>query len=165
MGVDLAALEPERIAPADDARLKGKRVLVYLGTLARPRRIEVLFDMLKILRQQFPDALLVLVGEAEDEVQERWLRKRADEAGVADATVWTGWLPLHEGWRYVRAAQVGLAPYPRGPLLDSGTLRGLLGVARLVSLVNSTSVACRVRPRWIGAAIGIVPGRVGHCVR
>ena len=35
--------------------------------------------------------------------------------------LFTGWLPIEEGWRYVRAADVGLAPYPRGTLLDSGS--------------------------------------------
>src|SRR5436190_1654370 len=121
MGVDLEASLPEAIAPADDARLKGKRVLIYLGTLARGRRIEVLFDMLKILRQRFPDVLLLLVGEADDEVDEKRLRKLADDAGVAEATVWTGWLPPREAWRYVRAAEVGLAPVPRGSMLDCGS--------------------------------------------
>ena len=121
MGVDLEASVPEAIAPVDDARLKGKRVLIYLGTLARGRRIEVLFDMLKILRQRFPDVLLLLVGEADDEVDEKRLRKLADDAGVAEATVWTGWLPPREAWRYVRAAEVGLAPVPRGSMLDCGS--------------------------------------------
>ena len=64
MGVDLEVSVPERIAPADDARLRGKRVLVYLGTMARGRRIEILFDMLRLVRQQFPDVLLLMVGEA-----------------------------------------------------------------------------------------------------
>jgi len=121
MGVDLERSLPEAIVPAQDPRLEGKRVLAYLGTLARGRRIEVLFDMLKILRQQFPDVLLLLVGEAEDELQAHRLRKRAQEAGVADAVIWTGWLPIEQAWSYVRAAQVGLAPIPRGPLLDCGS--------------------------------------------
>jgi glycosyltransferase involved in cell wall biosynthesis len=121
MGVDLERSVPERIRPADDPRLAGKRVLVYLGTMARGRQIEILFDVLRLVRAQFPDALLVLVGEAEDGVQERWLRSRAREAGVADAVLFTGWLPIEQGWRYVRAAEIGLAPYPRGSLLDSGS--------------------------------------------
>ncbi|HYL24766.1 MAG TPA: glycosyltransferase [Burkholderiales bacterium] len=121
MGVDLELSAPERIAPAADPRLAGKRVLVYLGTLARGRRVDILFDMLRLLRPQFPDALLVLVGEAEDELQEKWLRSRACEAGVADAVLFTGWLPNHAAWGYVRAAEVGLAPYPRNSLLDSGS--------------------------------------------
>jgi len=30
-------------------------------------------------------------------------------------------LPIEQAWRYVRAAQIGLAPIPRGPLLDCGS--------------------------------------------
>ncbi len=63
----------------------------------------------------------MLVGEAEDELQDEWLRSRAREAGVADAVLFTGWLPSQAAWGYVRAAEVGLAPYPRGSLLDSGS--------------------------------------------
>ncbi len=121
MGVDLERSVPERIPPADDPRLAGKRVLVYLGTLARGRRIEMLFDVLRLVRAQYADVLLVLVGEAEDEGQERRLRSLAREAGVADAVLFTGFLPVEQGWRYVRAAEIGLAPYPRGSLLDSGS--------------------------------------------
>ena len=121
MGVDLERSVPERISPVADPRLAGKRVLVYLGTLARGRRIEILFDVLRLVRARCSDALLVLVGEAEDAAQERWLRECARDAGVADAVLFTGWLPIEEGWRYVRAAELGLAPYPRGSLLDSGS--------------------------------------------
>jgi glycosyltransferase involved in cell wall biosynthesis len=121
MGVDLERSVPERITAAEEPRLMGKRVLVYLGTLARGRQIEILFDVLRRVRERYADALLVLVGEAEDQAQERWLRSRARDAGVADAVLFTGWLPIEEGWRYVRAAEVGLAPYPRGSLLDSGS--------------------------------------------
>jgi glycosyltransferase involved in cell wall biosynthesis len=63
----------------------------------------------------------VLVGEAEDEPEGRWLRSRAREVGVEDATLFTGWLPSQQGWRYVRAAEIGLSPIPRGTLLDCGS--------------------------------------------
>jgi glycosyltransferase involved in cell wall biosynthesis len=121
MGVDLEDTSPDRIAPADDVRLTGKRVLVYLGALDREPGISVLLEMLSILKHQFPDVLLVLVGEARDEAQEQLFRLRAEQLGVADAIVWTGWLPIREGWRYVRAAEVALSPFPRHPLLDCGS--------------------------------------------
>ena len=121
MGVDLELSAPDRIPPADDPRLAGKRVLVYLGDLGRGRRIEILLDMVRLVRRQFPDVLLVLVGEAEDEPEGRWLRSRAREVGVDDVTHFTGWLPSQEGWRYVRAAEIGLSPIPRGRLLDCGS--------------------------------------------
>jgi len=121
MGVDLEVTRPERIAPSDDSRLSGRRVLIYLGTLNRSRRIDILFEMLEIVRRKYSDVLLVLVGDAEDQPHQRWLQQRAEQLGVADATIWTGWLPIQEGWRYVRAAEVGLSPIPRGPLLDCGS--------------------------------------------
>lgn len=121
MGVDLEAMQAETIAPADDPHLAGRRVLVYLGTLDRPRRIEILFDMLARVRREVPKALLVLVGDTNDDVHRGWLLDQAKRAGVAEHVVWTGWLPMREGWRYVRAAEVGLSPIPRGPLLDVGS--------------------------------------------
>lgn len=121
MGVDIADIDLAQIAPSDDPRLAGRRVLVYLGTQDRPRHIEVLFDMLAEVRKTVPDVLLVLVGDTEDAVHRQWLRERAVAAGVADDVLWMGWLPMREGWRYVAAAEVGLSPFPRGFLLDSAS--------------------------------------------
>lgn len=120
MGVDIEAAAVAG-PPADDPRLAGRRVLVYLGTTDRPRRIEVLFAMLALLRRELPDALLVIVGDTADEVHRAWLREQAVEAGVAEHVVWTGWLPTAEAWRYVRAAALALSPIPRGELLDVGS--------------------------------------------
>jgi glycosyltransferase involved in cell wall biosynthesis len=121
MGVDIEDVQLEDIPLADDARLKGRRILVYLGTLDRPRRIEILFEMLAHIRKQIPEALLILAGDTADDVHRDWLMKQAQVAGVADAVLWTGWLPMKEGWRYVSAAEVALSPFPRGFLLDSAS--------------------------------------------
>jgi len=121
MGVDLEALQDLNIAPLNDSRLNGKTVLVYLGTQDIHRRIETLFEMLAIVKRQFPNVLLLLVGDTYDEVHRQWLKSKADEAGVSDNIIWTGWLPIYEGWRYVKTATVGLSPFPRGYLLDSAS--------------------------------------------
>ncbi len=121
MGVDLEAAQPQSILPADDPRLAGRRVLVYLGALDRARSIETLFSMLAIVRKRLPEALLVLAGDTEDAAHRAWLRRQAEDLGVADAIIWTGWLPTSQAWRYVRAAEIGLSPIPRGFLLDCGS--------------------------------------------
>lgn len=121
MGVDTEVLQNIDIQPADDPRLVGKRVLVYLGILEYARKIHILFEMLAIVKQQIPDILLVLVGDTYDDADRKWLKMKAEEAGVKDQLVWTGWLPMHEGWRYVRTAELGLSPIPRGSLLDCGS--------------------------------------------
>lgn len=121
MGVDTEALQNTDIRPTDDSRLEGKRVLVYLGILEYARKINILFEALAIVKQQIPNVLLVLVGDTYHDADREWLKTKADEAGVNDQLVWTGWLPMHEGWRYVRAAELGLSPIPRGFLLDCGS--------------------------------------------
>lgn len=121
MGVDLEFMRPDGVVPSDDPRLAGRHVLVYLGTMISTRRIEILFEMLSRVRQELPSALLVLVGDTEDVHHRQWLMQQAEMAGVAKHVVWTGWLPMREGWRYVRAAALGLSPFPRGFLLDSAS--------------------------------------------
>jgi len=121
MGVDLELLQQEEISPSEDPCLKGRRAIVYLGYMDWPRCIEVLFEMLALVRQHIPDTLLMLVGDADDNWYREWLKRQAEAAGVADHVLWTGWLPMLEGWRYVRAAEVALSPIPRGPLFDGSS--------------------------------------------
>lgn len=121
MGVDTEISHSSNIQPIDDIRLKDKRVIVYLGTLDRARSIEVLFEMLVILKAKIPNLLLILVGDTEDSDHAAWLKLEAVRLGVIDSVLWTGWLPMEEGWRYVCAAELGLSPFPRSFLLDSAS--------------------------------------------
>lgn len=118
MGVDTEAADPSRIAPSDDPRLVGRRVVVHLGSLDRTRRIDLMIEMLAHAVREQPDLVLVLVGEAPEAAEGERLRRLAAELGVGEHIVWTGWLPVQEAWRYVCAAEVGLSPIPRGPLYD-----------------------------------------------
>ncbi|WGG49141.1 glycosyltransferase [Rugamonas sp. DEMB1] len=121
MGVDTEVANPERIAASVDERLRGKRVVVYLGVTDPLRRIDVLFEMLAAARDSVPDILLVLAGDTEDAGHRAWLREQAERLGVADQVLWLGWREPDEAWAYVRAAEVGLSPVPRGFLLDCGS--------------------------------------------
>lgn len=121
MGVDTDAVARKNIQPVNDPRLNGKRVVAYLGTLDPDRRIEVLFHMLALCKQAVPDILLVLVGDTSEAVHKDWLKQAANRLGVADDVLWTGWLSSSEAWSYMRAAEIGLSPIPRGYLLDMGS--------------------------------------------
>ncbi len=118
MGVDIEVVQPELVRPIEDERLHGKRAMIYLGSLDRPRHIEHLFKMLRIVKMKIPNVVLVLVGDTKDEMHRHWLQEQAIEEGVNDAVIWTGWLSMPEGWQYVRACEIGLSPIPRGTLLD-----------------------------------------------
>jgi glycosyltransferase involved in cell wall biosynthesis len=121
MGVDTETASSKSIQPADDLRLTGKHVIAYLGTLDPIREIEILFQMLVQIRQQIPNTVLVLVGDSEDAMHRGWLKQEAERMGVGDHVLWTGWLPTSQAWSYVRAAEIGLSPIPRGFMLDMGS--------------------------------------------
>jgi glycosyltransferase involved in cell wall biosynthesis len=121
MGVDIDALLSMQIVAPVEPRIVGRRVLVYLGTLDRPRKIELLFEMMQILRIRSPKVLLVLIGDTEDDLHRDWLVGRIAAAGVEDSVLMTGWLPMLEGWRFLKIAEVALSPFPRGELLDSAS--------------------------------------------
>lgn len=121
MGVDAIAADPSAIPPKRDPGLEGKRVVAYLGTLDPERGIELLIEALALARRSEPALVLVLAGDSRDRRHLDWLKMEAERHGVADAIVWTGWLPTEEAWGYARAAEIGLSPIPRGPLLDVGS--------------------------------------------
>jgi len=68
-----------------------------------------------------PDILLVLVGDTSEAAHKDWLKQEASRLGVADDVLWTGWLPAAEAWSYMRVAEIGLSPIPRGYFLDMGS--------------------------------------------
>ena len=122
MGVDIEALQDHDVRPVCDKRLVGRRSLVYLGTCGRSRKIEILFEMLLIVKHKFPTVLLLMVGDdLHDEVQRRFLKRKAKEIGISDNIIWTGWLPRCQAWSYVRSSEIGLSPFPRSYLLDSAS--------------------------------------------
>lgn len=120
MGVDLETASPENIVRADDPRLHGKRVVAYLGTLDPQRRIEVLLKMLALIARCYPTC--VCYSSATPSAAHRaWLKAEVERLDIADYVIWTGWLPASEGWSYIRTAEIGLSPFPRGFLLDSAS--------------------------------------------
>jgi glycosyltransferase involved in cell wall biosynthesis len=121
MGVDLEDQPLTNSDFARDARPNGKKVLAYLGTLDRERNIEKLFAMLALVVKVEPRAVLLLIGSTSDPGYLKSLRLYAEHCGIAESVVWTGWLSMHEAWQHLRAADVGLSPIPRGPLLDVGS--------------------------------------------
>ncbi len=118
MGVDLESVDTWRMPPLDDIRMAGRRVVAYLGTLDAARHVEMLFEMLEIARRRAPSLMLLLIGDTEDVDQRTWLEGEARRYGVADAVMWTGWVPMATAWQHVRRAEIGLSPVPRSPLFD-----------------------------------------------
>lgn len=119
-------IDPERFEGAntrgtDYRELKGRRVIAYLGTCGKVRRIDFLVDVAAALRDAFPNILLLLVGEADEPLEMEMLRRYISDKGLNDYVVITGWLDAPEAQRYMMHAEVALALMPPDPLLDSAT--------------------------------------------
>jgi glycosyltransferase involved in cell wall biosynthesis len=118
MGVDAALFDRAQIAPADDARLDGRRVVLYLGRIAQARRSDFLLDVAAILRERMPDVLLVIAGDAPSSDEMAWMRRAIAARGLDGHVLLTGWLPQRTALGYAVRAEVGLSPIPRGALYD-----------------------------------------------
>jgi glycosyltransferase involved in cell wall biosynthesis len=108
----------DTIAPSDDPRLQGRKVLVYLGALERMRHPEVMIEAMVDIKRDHPDALLVLVGDSQNPGERAWLESEIDRLGVRQHALITGWMAPQQAWRYLRAATIGLSPFPRSRTLE-----------------------------------------------
>jgi glycosyltransferase involved in cell wall biosynthesis len=118
MGVDALLFERSQVAPVADARLDGRRVVLYLGRIARSRKSDFLLDVAEQLRQAMPDTLLVIAGDAPSDDEMAWMRSEITRRGLEQHVLLTGWLPQQTALGYAVRAEVGLSPIPRGVLFD-----------------------------------------------
>jgi glycosyltransferase involved in cell wall biosynthesis len=118
MGVDAALFDREKVEPIVDPRLDGRRVILYLGRIARARRSDFLLDVAEQLKDEFPDLLLVIAGDAASNDEMDWMRAEIARRGVGGQVLLTGWLPQRSALGYAVRAEVGLSPIPRGALFD-----------------------------------------------
>lgn len=118
MGVDAALFDRNAVEPVQDARLDGRRVVLYLGRIARSRRSDFLLDVADVLRRDMPDLLLVIAGDAPSGDEMAWMRSEIAARGLDGHVLLTGWLPQRTALGYAVRAEVGLSPIPRGTLFD-----------------------------------------------
>ena len=118
MGVDAALFDRRRVVPSADPRLDGRRVVLYLGRVARSRRSDFLLEVAALLRQSEPAVLLVIAGDAPSAEEMAWMRAGIARHGLAAHVLLTGWLSQRDALGYAVRAEVGLSPIPRGVLFD-----------------------------------------------
>lgn len=122
MGVDADAIEAHpRLTPQQEAwreRIARHETIVYFGILDQVRRVDLLLRAFAIVAAQRPDALLVLCGSSHEPEDAEALRRLADELGLADRVLFTGWLAADTVWEFSRVARVGLSVLPRSNLFD-----------------------------------------------
>jgi len=120
MGVDTEAM-PDIGSLRPDPSATAEPMFAYLGTLNRIRRPELMLEALAKLRARGVRARLLLVGDAEEESDRRWLREQIAEMGLQSCVEITGWLAGVDGLRRAAGAVAGLSPVPRTELLELGS--------------------------------------------
>lgn len=121
MGVDGERPVPALNHSKRDPRLQGRRVVVYLGTLDRARRLEFLIEAFAAVCRSRPDLMLLMVGDGLDPSDKARLVAAAEALGVAERIVWTGWVTSEEAWRWAAMGDLAVSLFPRGEILDSAS--------------------------------------------
>lgn len=117
MGISLEAI---RYQPTEIEVLtsKDEKVVLYLGTLAKVRRIDFLIRVFDKVLYQVPNVKLYLVGDGNNPSDEQILKDEAVRLGVEETVIFTGFLPRDEAWRYVCKANVCVSPFHPTPILN-----------------------------------------------
>jgi glycosyltransferase involved in cell wall biosynthesis len=118
MGIDLGDIPLPRPA-ASPAAADAIVSLGYLGALNAARHIEMLVDMLVVLRQTHTPVRLLLIGDAYEREDRDALQRRADQAGVSNWLEITGFLPRATALQRMQETKIALSAYYPSPLLMS----------------------------------------------
>ena len=95
------------------------KTVVYIGTLARVRRIDFLVQVIARVIESVPEVALVLVGDGEDQADRDAITNEATKLGISDFVTITGFLPREKALSYVAKADVCVSPFYPTPILNS----------------------------------------------
>lgn len=110
-GIDLQGLATDDNVIArvcQELGLKDRRVVGFVGCMARWQRVDLLLDALPQTIGKHPDLLAVLVGGTSEKIDQ--LQQHAMALGVADHVRFTGSVPRHEVSSYVVNMEVCVLP-------------------------------------------------------
>ena len=96
-----------------------EKIILYMGTLDRTRRLEFVIRAFSLMLKQFRNARLIFVGGGEDVSDELFLKNEAKTIGLEDLIFFTGKLSQEDAWRYVKHSDVCVSPYFPTPVLNS----------------------------------------------
>jgi glycosyltransferase involved in cell wall biosynthesis len=118
MAVSLEGICSQQTEPGTRFSKDGK-VVLYLGTLGKARRMDFLLRVFVQVLHLVPNAKLYIVGDSNDPDDKKALEVEALRLGISHAVVFTGFVPREEAWRYLSAADVCVSPFYPIPILNS----------------------------------------------
>lgn len=97
--------------------VKGR--IVYLGTLVAIRQLNVLIDAFVLVKQQFSEASLLIVGDGVYSHERPALETYVSKLGLSHAVRFTGFVPITDAWSYSASASVCVSPFAPTKILAS----------------------------------------------
>lgn len=87
--------------------------VVYLGTLARSRRLEMLLEAFELVLLNQPNAKLYMVGRGDTTDDRLYLENLASRLNIGSHIVFTGFVPIDQAWAIAAKGAVCVSPiYP-----------------------------------------------------
>ncbi len=105
---------------------KDEKVIVYLGTLIKLRRIDFLIRVFNEVKKLKKNSKLKLVGDSEIPKDILDLKYEIKKHGLDDSVTITGFLPQKKAWEQIKDADVCVSPIYPSPSFDVGSPTKLL---------------------------------------
>ena len=102
---------PDEEVPSADIQGVTAPLLLYLGTLARVRRLDTLVRAFSQVVKSMPQARLVFVGEGDVAEDRASLEAEVDRLALRGCVEFTGHLPRAQALSWIRQARVCLSPF------------------------------------------------------
>lgn len=118
MGVSLNMI-PYNPKATDFEKKKDEKIVLYLGTMIRIRRIDFLIRVFDYVLKHELKAKLYMIGGSHDQADLAFLKKEVEKLGMEQSVVFTDFVPMDKAWEYVEKADVCVSPFYPTPILNS----------------------------------------------
>lgn len=96
----------------EDLSINDKIAIVYTGTFERYQGVDLLLECAKIINNQYPEAIFVLVGGKPNQIEE--YQEIATSMQLEDSVRFMGTLPIEEANVYIKMADILVSPRIEG---------------------------------------------------
>ena len=123
MGVDLDAIPAIESTEstneaAEDESTRRALVVAYLGSMGRPRRLEILIGAFARVTQTVRNARLLMIGGGDEPDDIPHLKAEAVRLGISKRVEFTDFLPREAAWQRLAEADVCVSPIRPSPTFD-----------------------------------------------
>lgn len=95
--------------------------VVYIGTLASVRKLDMIVRAFALVVKDLPQAKLYLVGDGDFPHEREGLERLVHDLGLSGSVVFTGFVPMEQAWLHAKSAAVCLSPFYPTPVLASAS--------------------------------------------